>query len=144
MFFFSSRLERIAILASKNPKRTVKRKRDESPVTVQRLRDTGSFADRKRLDRAFILKTKVADVETTLQRSPLKRPSVYINIITKLISLLQMMKGTLGCSKTEQFITHHRTSSVIHDLGVVELGVVELGAVGLGVVDQAETTTSYT
>ncbi|GFV55631.1 hypothetical protein TNCV_1821181 [Trichonephila clavipes] len=46
----------------------------------QRLRDTGSVADRKRSGRAFIMKTKVADVETTLQRSPLKRPSVYQTI----------------------------------------------------------------
>ncbi|GFT73922.1 hypothetical protein TNCV_4895541 [Trichonephila clavipes] len=37
-------------------------------------RDTGSIADRKRSDKAPIVKTKVADVETTLQRSPMKRP----------------------------------------------------------------------
>ncbi|GFT88749.1 DUF4817 domain-containing protein [Trichonephila clavipes] len=32
----------------------------------QRFRDTGSVADRKLSGRAFIMKTKVADVETTL------------------------------------------------------------------------------
>ncbi|GFU69247.1 uncharacterized protein TNCV_3285241 [Trichonephila clavipes] len=52
---------------------------------------------------------KVADVETALQRSPLKRPSVYVNIITEFISLLKVMKGTLGCSKTAQCVTHYGT-----------------------------------
>ncbi|GFW20432.1 uncharacterized protein TNCV_4546991 [Trichonephila clavipes] len=47
-------------------------------LLVQWLHDTGSVADRKRSGRAFIMKTKEADVETALQRSPLKRPSVYI------------------------------------------------------------------
>ncbi|GFW15484.1 DUF4817 domain-containing protein [Trichonephila clavipes] len=78
-------------------------------LLVQRLHDTGSVADRKRSNRAFMLKTKVADVETALQRRPLKRPSVYINIITEFISLLKVMKDTLGCSKTAQRVTHHRT-----------------------------------
>ncbi|GFV28059.1 transposable element Tc3 transposase [Trichonephila clavipes] len=36
--------------------------------------------------------TKVADVETALQRSPTKRPSVYMNIITEIISLLNSDK----------------------------------------------------
>ncbi|GFW64240.1 voltage-dependent L-type calcium channel subunit alpha-1C [Trichonephila clavipes] len=49
---------------------------------------------------------KVADVETTLQRNPLERPSVYINIITGFISLLKVIKGTLGCRKTAQHVTH--------------------------------------
>ncbi|GFV85603.1 DUF4817 domain-containing protein [Trichonephila clavipes] len=55
---------------------------------VQRFRDTGSVADKKQSGRASIVKTKVADVETALQRSPMKRPPVYINIITEFISLL--------------------------------------------------------
>ncbi|GFV80634.1 uncharacterized protein TNCV_4617961 [Trichonephila clavipes] len=77
---------------------------------LQRLHDTGSVADRKRSGRAsFIRKTKMADVETALQRSPLKRPSVYINIITKFISVLNVMKGTLGYSKTAQCVTYHGT-----------------------------------
>ncbi|GFX57973.1 hypothetical protein TNCV_705551 [Trichonephila clavipes] len=38
--------------------------------------------------RASTVKAKVADVETVLQRSPMKRPSVYINIITEFIALL--------------------------------------------------------
>ncbi|GFU96842.1 DUF4817 domain-containing protein [Trichonephila clavipes] len=45
-------------------------------LLVQRFRDTGSVADRKRSGRASIVKTKVADVETALQRSQLKRRSV--------------------------------------------------------------------
>ncbi|GFT84735.1 DUF4817 domain-containing protein [Trichonephila clavipes] len=79
-----------------------------STITLleQRFRDTGSVADRKRSGRASIVKTKVADVETALQRSPLKRPSVCINIITEFISLLKVMKCTLGCSKTAQRVTH--------------------------------------
>ncbi|GFY21731.1 DUF4817 domain-containing protein [Trichonephila clavipes] len=78
-------------------------------LLVLRLRDTGSVADRKRSGRAFIMKTKVTDVETALQRSPLKSPSIYINIITKFISLLKGMKSTLGCSKTAQFVIHYGT-----------------------------------
>ncbi|GFU70407.1 DUF4817 domain-containing protein [Trichonephila clavipes] len=66
-------------------------------LLVQRLPDTGLVAGRKPSGRAFVMKTKVKDVETALQRSPLKRPSVYINIITKFISLLRVIKGTLGC-----------------------------------------------
>ncbi|GFS94102.1 DUF4817 domain-containing protein [Trichonephila clavipes] len=50
--------------------------------------DTGSVADRKRWCRVSIVKTKVTDVETALQRSPIKRPFVYINIITEFIALL--------------------------------------------------------
>ncbi|GFU22338.1 hypothetical protein TNCV_567971 [Trichonephila clavipes] len=46
----------------------------------------GSVVDRKRLGRASIVKTKVTDVETTLQRSPMKRLPVYININTEFIS----------------------------------------------------------
>ncbi|GFX77959.1 DUF4817 domain-containing protein [Trichonephila clavipes] len=50
-----------------------------STVTLLvQFRYTGSVADRNRSGRAAIVKTNVADVETTLQRSPLKRPSVYI------------------------------------------------------------------
>ncbi|GFX64161.1 uncharacterized protein TNCV_1507781 [Trichonephila clavipes] len=56
-------------------------------LLVQRFRDTESVADRMRPGRASLGKTKMADVETTLQRSPMKRPSVYINIITAFISL---------------------------------------------------------
>ncbi|GFY00328.1 DUF4817 domain-containing protein [Trichonephila clavipes] len=78
-------------------------------LLVQRLRDTGSVVDRKRSGRAFIMKKKATDVETTLQRSPLKRPSVCINSITEFISLLKVMKGTHGCSKTAQCVTHHET-----------------------------------
>ncbi|GFV77980.1 hypothetical protein TNCV_1341 [Trichonephila clavipes] len=44
----------------------------------------------------------MADVETALQSIPLKRSSVYTNVITKFIS--KVMKGTLGCSKTAQFV----------------------------------------
>ncbi|GFU81427.1 hypothetical protein TNCV_1380951 [Trichonephila clavipes] len=39
---------------------------------VQRFRDKGSVADRKRSGSASIVETKVADVEATLQRSPMK------------------------------------------------------------------------
>ncbi|GFS54846.1 DUF4817 domain-containing protein [Trichonephila clavipes] len=46
-------------------------------LLVQRLRDKGSIADRKRSGRALIMKTKVADVETALQRSSLK--TLYVN-----------------------------------------------------------------
>ncbi|GFV79204.1 DUF4817 domain-containing protein [Trichonephila clavipes] len=55
---------------------------------VQQFRDPGSIADRKRSGRASIGKTKVADVKTVLERSLMKRHSVYINIITESISLL--------------------------------------------------------
>ncbi|GFU52496.1 DUF4817 domain-containing protein, partial [Trichonephila clavipes] len=81
-------------------------------LLVQRFRDTGSVADRKRSGRASIVKMKVADVETALQRSPWKRLSVYINIITKFISLLKVMKDalSLGCGKTAQCVTHHGTA----------------------------------
>ncbi|GFY30948.1 DUF4817 domain-containing protein [Trichonephila clavipes] len=78
-------------------------------LLVQRLRETRSVADRKRSSKVFIMKTKVAVVETTLQRSPLKRPSVYVNIIRNFKSLLKVMKGSLGCSKMVQFVTHHGT-----------------------------------
>ncbi|GFT12869.1 DUF4817 domain-containing protein [Trichonephila clavipes] len=47
-------------------------------ILVQRFRDTGSVADRKRSGRASIVKTKVADVEITLQRSPFKRPYTWL------------------------------------------------------------------
>ncbi|GFX63839.1 DUF4817 domain-containing protein [Trichonephila clavipes] len=75
-------------------------------VLVQWFRDTGTVSDRKRSDRASIVKTIMKDVETALQRSPLKRPSVYINIITEFISLLKMMKEAIGCSKRAQRVTH--------------------------------------
>ncbi|GFY14396.1 DUF4817 domain-containing protein [Trichonephila clavipes] len=78
-------------------------------LLVQPLRGTESVADRKSSGRVFIMKTKLAYVETALQRSPLKRPSVCMNIITKLIPFLKVMKGTLGSSKTAKFITHHGT-----------------------------------
>ncbi|GFW61359.1 DUF4817 domain-containing protein [Trichonephila clavipes] len=77
---------------------------------VQRLRDTGLVADRERSGSVFIMKTKVADVETALQRTPLKRPSVYINIITEFISLLKVMEVMRGCSKTAQCIPHYGTT----------------------------------
>ncbi|GFX44966.1 DUF4817 domain-containing protein [Trichonephila clavipes] len=67
-----------------------------STITVQRFRDTGSVADRKQSGRASIVKTKVADVETALQRNPMKRPSVYTNIITEFISLLNSDERYLG------------------------------------------------
>ncbi|GFW96723.1 DUF4817 domain-containing protein [Trichonephila clavipes] len=76
-------------------------------LLVQRFRDTGSVADRKRSGRASIVKTKMVDMETVLQRSPLKRPSVYVNIITEFIYLLKVMKDTLDCSKTAQRVIHH-------------------------------------
>ncbi|GFX83880.1 DUF4817 domain-containing protein [Trichonephila clavipes] len=78
-------------------------------LLVQRLRDTGSVADRKRSGRAFIMKTKVADVVTAIKGNPLKRPSVYISIFTKFISLLKIIKDTLGYSKLALLVTHHGT-----------------------------------
>ncbi|GFU95485.1 DUF4817 domain-containing protein [Trichonephila clavipes] len=75
---------------------------------VQLFRDTGSVADRKQLVIASIVKTKTADVDTALQRSPMKRPSVNINIVTEFISLLNSDEH-LGGSKTGQRITHHGT-----------------------------------
>ncbi|GFV28306.1 DUF4817 domain-containing protein [Trichonephila clavipes] len=82
-----------------------------STITLleQQFRDTGSIVDRKRSGRASIGKTKVADVETVLQRNPLKRPYVYINIVTEFISLLKVMEGTLGCSKTAKRVIYHGT-----------------------------------
>ncbi|GFT34006.1 CCHC-type domain-containing protein [Trichonephila clavipes] len=44
-------------------------------LLVQRFRDTGSVANKKRSGRASKVKTKVADEETVLQRSPLRRPN---------------------------------------------------------------------
>ncbi|GFV02527.1 DUF4817 domain-containing protein [Trichonephila clavipes] len=78
-------------------------------VLVQWILDKGSVADRKRSDRAYIVKTKVTDVETALQRSPLKRPPVFINTITEFIPLLKVMKDALGCSKRAQRVTHYGT-----------------------------------
>ncbi|GFW48437.1 DUF4817 domain-containing protein [Trichonephila clavipes] len=78
-------------------------------LLLQRFRDTESVVDKKRSGLASIVKTKVADLETALQRSPLKRLSVYISIITEFISLLKVIKGMLGCSKTAQRVTHHFT-----------------------------------
>ncbi|GFV38417.1 DUF4817 domain-containing protein [Trichonephila clavipes] len=40
---------------------------------VQRFRDTVLIEDRKRSSRVSIVKTKVADIETALQISPMKR-----------------------------------------------------------------------
>ncbi|PRD26877.1 UNVERIFIED_CONTAM: cadm2 [Trichonephila clavipes] len=68
-------------------------------LLVQWFRDIGSVADRKRSGRASIVKMKVAHVETVLRRSPLKRPTTCINIITEFTFLLKVMKGTLCCSK---------------------------------------------
>ncbi|GFV40163.1 hypothetical protein TNCV_3953601 [Trichonephila clavipes] len=65
----------------------------------------------KQSGRTSIVKTKVADVETTLQRSPMKRPSVYTNIIREFISLVNSDERHLGCSKTAQRVTHHRTKA---------------------------------
>ncbi|GFW97527.1 DUF4817 domain-containing protein [Trichonephila clavipes] len=73
----------------------------------QQFHDTGSVANRNRSGRASIVKTKVADVETVLQRSPLKRLSVYINILTEFISLLNSDERYLGCSKMVQRATYH-------------------------------------
>ncbi|GFX94803.1 DUF4817 domain-containing protein [Trichonephila clavipes] len=75
-------------------------------LSVKRFHDTGSVADRKRSGRASIVKTKVADMETALQRSPLERPSVNISIIMEFISLLKVLNGMLDCSKTAQRVTH--------------------------------------
>ncbi|GFQ98185.1 hypothetical protein TNCT_636021 [Trichonephila clavata] len=44
---------------------------NESTITCL-VRDIGSVADRKRSGRASVVKTKVAGVETALQRSPMK------------------------------------------------------------------------
>ncbi|GFW82338.1 hypothetical protein TNCV_3818191 [Trichonephila clavipes] len=41
---------------------------EDRMTVVQRLRDTGSVADRKRSGRAFITKMKVGDVETPLYK----------------------------------------------------------------------------
>ncbi|GFY11290.1 DUF4817 domain-containing protein [Trichonephila clavipes] len=80
---------------------------------VQRFRDTGSVADRKQSGTikgtASILKTKMADVETALQNSPMKISSVNINIVTEFISLLNSDRRYLGCSKTKQRVTHQGT-----------------------------------
>ncbi|GFU94587.1 hypothetical protein TNCV_3078331 [Trichonephila clavipes] len=62
---------------------------------VSKVTHIHMVADRKRSGKASIVKTKVADVETALQRSPLKSPSVYLNIITEFIALLKVMKGIL-------------------------------------------------
>ncbi|GFT58928.1 DUF4817 domain-containing protein [Trichonephila clavipes] len=84
---------------------------NESTITllVQRFRDTGSVSDRKRSGRASIVKTKVTDVESALQRSLMKRLSVYMNIITKFISLLNIDERYLDCSKTAQRVIHRGT-----------------------------------
>ncbi|GFU70482.1 hypothetical protein TNCV_2511381 [Trichonephila clavipes] len=79
-------------------------------LLVQWFRDIGSVADRKRSGRASIVKMKVAHVETVLRRSPLKRPTTCINIITEFTFLLKVMKGTLCCSKMGH-ITGHCTMS---------------------------------
>ncbi|GFW63749.1 DUF4817 domain-containing protein [Trichonephila clavipes] len=76
------------------------------------------MADRKRSDRASIVKTKVADVETALQRSPLKRSSIYLNIITEFISWLKGMNGMLGCSKTAQRVPHHGERFIAKDFAI--------------------------
>ncbi|GFX66742.1 ig-like and fibronectin type-III domain-containing protein 2 [Trichonephila clavipes] len=57
-------------------------------LSVQRFRDTGLVADKKRSGRASIVKEKVVDLQTCLRRSPIKRPSIYISIIMEFISLL--------------------------------------------------------
>ncbi|GFS86767.1 DUF4817 domain-containing protein [Trichonephila clavipes] len=82
---------------------------NESTITllVQRFRDTGSVAHWKRSGRASAVKPKVENVETALQRGPLKRPSGYINILADSTFLLKMMKGTLGCSKMAQHVVRH-------------------------------------
>ncbi|GFR00901.1 DUF4817 domain-containing protein [Trichonephila clavata] len=41
-------------------------------LLVQRFRAAGSVAGRKRSDRSSLVKMKVTDVETALQRSPMK------------------------------------------------------------------------
>ncbi|GFX11007.1 DUF4817 domain-containing protein [Trichonephila clavipes] len=72
----------------------------------QRFYDTGSVADRKQSGIASIVKTKVADVETTLQRSPKKSPSVYINIVTKIPEGLKLAKMI---AKVVRFVTKSPT-----------------------------------
>ncbi|GFT86154.1 DUF4817 domain-containing protein [Trichonephila clavipes] len=74
---------------------------------VQWFHDTGSVADRKQSGRATIVKTKVADVETALQRIPLKIQSVYIDITAEFISSLNSDERCLGCSETVQRVTHY-------------------------------------
>ncbi|GFT09712.1 DUF4817 domain-containing protein [Trichonephila clavipes] len=58
-------------------------------LSMQRFRDTGSVADKKRSGRASIVKAKVAHVDTALRRSPMKRLPVYINIIMEFLFLLK-------------------------------------------------------
>ncbi|GFU77388.1 DUF4817 domain-containing protein [Trichonephila clavipes] len=72
-------------------------------LLVQRLRNTGLVEDWKRSDRASIVKTKMADVETASQKSPWKRLSVYINIITEFMSLLKVMKSMLSVAASRQY-----------------------------------------
>ncbi|GFX48709.1 DUF4817 domain-containing protein [Trichonephila clavipes] len=76
---------------------------------VQRFRDTGSVADGKQSGRASVFEMKMADEQTVLQRNPIKRPSVYIFIITEFISLLNSDERYLVCLKTAQRVTHHGT-----------------------------------
>ncbi|GFT11558.1 DUF4817 domain-containing protein [Trichonephila clavipes] len=76
-------------------------------LLVQRLRDAGSVADRKRSSRAFIMKTKVADVETALLRSPLKRPSIYINNHYKIHILAESDERYAWLQQDGTFVPHH-------------------------------------
>ncbi|GFV24669.1 DUF4817 domain-containing protein [Trichonephila clavipes] len=55
---------------------------------VQWFCGTRLVADRKGSGRASIAEMKVVAVETALQRSLMKLPSVYVSIITEFISLL--------------------------------------------------------
>ncbi|GFW29463.1 DUF4817 domain-containing protein [Trichonephila clavipes] len=97
------------------PRCVLKHQREASPhaSTITYLLlwffDTASVADKKQSGRASIMKTKVADVDTSLQRNPMKRPSVYLNIITEFISLLNSDERYLGCSNMVQRVAHHGT-----------------------------------
>ncbi|GFX17182.1 DUF4817 domain-containing protein [Trichonephila clavipes] len=88
-FYFAtkSHCRVINVFQQKYPGETV---RNASRITylVQRFRDTGSVADRKPLGTAYTVEAKVADVETALQRSPMKLQSINLNIISEFISLL--------------------------------------------------------
>ncbi|GFY28244.1 DUF4817 domain-containing protein [Trichonephila clavipes] len=99
-FAIKSHIRVINVFQQKYPGETTP---NASMITllVQQLRDTGLVADRKRSGTAFIMKMKVADVETALQRNSLERPSVCINIITEFISLLKVIKGKTAFSKTD-------------------------------------------
>ncbi|GFW66347.1 DUF4817 domain-containing protein [Trichonephila clavipes] len=70
----------LSSMAAKYPGETAP---NASTIThlVQRFRAPELMVKMKQSGRASIVKPKVADVDTALQRSPMKRPSVHVNII---------------------------------------------------------------